>query len=153
MIKTIEKDLTTITSGVIGHQVNCRGAMGAGIAKTIADLYPNLLIEYKKLCSEDTLQPSTCFIWKQDGLTILNLAGQLMPGGPSPFESPNTRLVFLTNAIRDAIDKLPPNPTIYLPYKIGCGIAGGNWDLTLHMLENLEDVNIILCKLPMTTSC
>lgn len=148
MITTIEKDLTSIKSGIIGHQVNCLGLMGAGVAKLLADLYPDLLHQYRIKCHTHALYLSRCLIWQQDDLIILNLAGQILPGGPNEMESQSTRLEALEKALLHALSQLPPNPTIYLPYNIGCGYAGGNWSLTYNMLENLQNVNITLCKLP-----
>ena len=36
-MKLINKDILTVTEGIIAHQANCRGAMGKGLAKQIAD--------------------------------------------------------------------------------------------------------------------
>ena len=35
---------------IIVQQVNCRGVMGAGLAKQIATRYPDVLAMYKKYC-------------------------------------------------------------------------------------------------------
>ena len=41
---------------IICHQVNCQGAMGAGVAKQIADKWPNVKKEYVKFCNSKKLK-------------------------------------------------------------------------------------------------
>jgi len=41
----IDKDITTVEIGVMVSQVNCRGVMGAGVAKAIRDRWPIVYIE------------------------------------------------------------------------------------------------------------
>ena len=40
------------SADIIVQQVNCRGVMGAGLAKQIATRYPDVLVIYKKYCQE-----------------------------------------------------------------------------------------------------
>jgi len=43
------KDITTITKGVIMHQVNCQDVMGSGVAKALYTKYPQVKEEFHKL--------------------------------------------------------------------------------------------------------
>ena len=43
-------DITKVQSGVILHQVNVFGIMGAGVARSLADTFPNLEGPYKVHC-------------------------------------------------------------------------------------------------------
>ena len=43
------KDITTITKGVIMHQVNCQDVMGSGVAKALYTKYPQVKDEFHKL--------------------------------------------------------------------------------------------------------
>ena len=43
------KDITSITKGVIMHQVNCQNVMGSGVAKALYTKYPQVKSEFHKL--------------------------------------------------------------------------------------------------------
>ena len=43
------KDITTITKGVIMHQVNCKNVMGSGVAKALYTKHPQVKDEFHKL--------------------------------------------------------------------------------------------------------
>ena len=45
----IRKDISTITHGVIMHQVNCQNKMGAGVAKALYNTYPQVKTEYHQI--------------------------------------------------------------------------------------------------------
>jgi len=47
-MKIINRDLLTIESGIIAHQVNCQGKMGAGLALKIRKKYPQVYEYYKQ---------------------------------------------------------------------------------------------------------
>lgn len=51
MIKIVKGDILQASEDIIGHQVNCQGVMGAGLAKQIRNKYPHVYDEYRKLCS------------------------------------------------------------------------------------------------------
>lgn len=53
MIIYKDGDILTSTADVICHQVNCKGVMGAGLAKQIKQKYPAVFKLYKKRCDED----------------------------------------------------------------------------------------------------
>ena len=50
----VSGNLLEIEEGIICHQVNCQGVMGAGVAKTIASRYPQVLSAYRELCDTPT---------------------------------------------------------------------------------------------------
>lgn len=52
MIKTVEGNILDAEEDIICHQVNCKGVMGAGLAKQIKSKYPNVYKDYKRLCAE-----------------------------------------------------------------------------------------------------
>lgn len=45
------------------------------------------------------------------------------------------------------IKEIPNIKSIAFPYNIGCGLAGGNWNEYLEMIQNLSDTSNILIKL------
>ncbi|WP_223249514.1 macro domain-containing protein [Bacillus sp. NMCN6] len=78
MIKTVDDNILEASEDIICHQVNCKGVMGAGLAKQIKSKYPNVHKEYKQLCTEqgDDLLSSVQLITTNDGKTIANLFAQ-----------------------------------------------------------------------------
>lgn len=53
MVKIVDGDLFSVTQGIIGHQVNCKGVMGGGVALQVKNNYYNVYKEYRDLCSKN----------------------------------------------------------------------------------------------------
>lgn len=102
----------------------------------------------------------------EDERYVFNLYGQWYGGGPSEdqddlgdLDHPQNRVKHLWKALWD-IDNLSakilkPRDVIALPYNIGCGIAGGNWERDYEPLidkfaKKMWDrgVKVIVVKLP-----
>lgn len=131
---------------VVCHQVNCIGKMGAGLAKQIADMYPEVKDKYVTHTSKYKPHAflGTCLLSKtisgsndwRGPKYIANLYGQLDIGT----EKQQTNYRVLVYAIQDFYKQLseikPPTNGfgVSYPYKIafpknmGCGLAGGDWD-------------------------
>lgn len=45
-----EEDLLKAAEDVIGHQVNCQGVVGSGVAKMIREQFPVTYEQYKMTC-------------------------------------------------------------------------------------------------------
>lgn len=63
----------------LAHGCNCKGAMGAGIAKSFRGRYPEMYEEYRRLCKSSPRQfnPGDSFLWKeQDKPYVFNLVTQ-----------------------------------------------------------------------------
>lgn len=48
MIKKVDGNILETSEDIICHQVNCKGVMGAGLAKQIKSKYLNVYKEYKQ---------------------------------------------------------------------------------------------------------
>ena len=77
-VKEIKGDLLTADVKIRGHQVNCRGVMGAGIAKQVREKYPEAFEQYKALCDQfgSSLLGHTQFVTCHDGTIIANMFAQ-----------------------------------------------------------------------------
>lgn len=117
----------------IGHCCNCFCKMGAGIAGQISKQFPlaydmdktTIISDYNKL---GNYTKATVEISDKTLGSIYNLYGQYRPGSnfdPVAFELATDKMSF----------DLPKGSKVGLPYKIGCGIAGGNWDEVFDMLS------------------
>ena len=148
-IKLIEGDILTppTRSGntIICHQVNCRAAMGAGLARQIRDKWPIVFDEYVKVCSPKKLGDFQVVQVAQQ-LYVANLFGQLIFGR----DKRQTNYAALGTALFRAMKEYP-NATFRIPYGLGCGLAGGDWATVLNLIEeaaNAWNVNVEIWVLP-----
>jgi O-acetyl-ADP-ribose deacetylase (regulator of RNase III) len=124
------------------HQANCFSTMGAGIAKLIAELYPEAEIADREYIDkpEDKLGKFSFATVKN--ITIVNLYGQFHYG-----RGKQTNYKMLEKAINDFIEFAKENKInmdkIGVPYKMGCGLAGGDWVIVEKILfEQSEKHNL-----------
>ena len=132
MFEIINGDLLNAKEDIIIHQVNCQGKFGAGLAKQIAQKYPKTKTEYINHCNkknpDDLL--GDCLVTKTDDFLIANLFAQKHYGKYGAFYKKHGRQ---TNyrAFAKSLKKLIgnyPDKSVAIPYKIGCGLAKGDWN-------------------------
>ena len=133
-------NLFTSSQMALGHGVNCKGLMGAGIAKMFKENYPLNYREYQAACGvgdprlgPTMLLPGRSLITMEDNRRIVNMATQYHPGR-------DARYTWLHLAARDAmlgLERLGIR-SMAIP-EIGCGIGGLRWDLVESILLELED--------------
>ena len=140
----IEGNILDAPFQFIAHQVNCIGVMGAGVAKALARQYPNLLEQYREVIEinqGETL--GSCFIYHApDGKYILNVFGQLSIGRDKRY----TDYDAVINGFTDAVEQIRNDFSkedghqicIAIPYKLGCGLGGGDWEVMKKLLEIFE---------------
>lgn len=144
-IKEVEGDLITLFQeghfDVIVHGCNCQNTMGAGIAKSLADAYPELvkvdsiynipighinrLGNYSQLAIGEDIKTRQY---------IINAYTQFNPGKDLDY-----------NALELVLKKINAQfkpERIGLPL-LGCGIAGGNWNVVKKIIERqLRDCDV-----------
>lgn len=142
-MKIIQKDILTVEEGIVVQSVNCQGVMGSGLAKQIRDKYPQVYESYKKYQFK-LGQIQLVKITNQ--LYVCNLAGQ-------EFYGRDSKLYTNYSAIREGLCKLQKwadntdlSNLIYLPYNMGCGLGGGDWNVMLPIIEHYI-MEPIICKL------
>lgn len=117
----------------IGHGVNCKGLMGAGIAVEFKKRYPAMYNQYNGLCRQNLLLPGQVMPWREiteysDLMDIkkkhyvYNIASQNNPGRDGNLEAIEVAMHWVDFHARNHGIK-----HIGLP-RIGCGIAGLDWD-------------------------
>lgn len=120
-MKIITGDILDISAGTILHQVNCRAALG-GLAGALHAKNPSAFTDYFLVCDKYGSMNLGSFheghVNRQ--LSIVHVFGQVEPGA-------NTNILAVGDALT-ALSKRPLLHPIYAPYKMGCGIGGGNWD-------------------------
>lgn len=138
---------------LVCHQVNCMGVMGAGLAKQLRDLFPLMYRSYKITC--DNAKDRRSLLGKTDSYsvnyrgydyTIVSIFGQERYGRGGCFTDYEAlRKAFQT--IRGMASPLPARVAtrVRIPYRMGCGLAGGNWDIVKSIIqEELLDHDVIV---------
>lgn len=127
----------------IGHGVNVRGVMGAGIAKQFRDRYPMMYRRYKQVCNEGSLRPGNFWadvIWDdelQRQVVVVNLASQQEPGADATYLWLFGSLARFAKAASESTRLAAYDGLVALP-EIGCGIGGLKWDGVKKMVEAVE---------------
>ena len=146
MYKVIEGSNLLEAKGLICHQTNCVGVMGGGVALAIRNKWPTVYNEYKKECKLFLSNPQYLMghiqdIIVNDKVVIVNCFGQLYPG--------NGLMTDYTawNRILDKLRDLHSyyNMPINIPYKIGCGLAGGDWNIMEKKFKDMFEHSSIEC--------
>ena len=140
----VKGDVLNAPFQIIAHQVNCKGVMGAGLAKQIRNKYPDMFIAYKRICDSEAAHLGDCLGWyAHDGHYIMNIFAQDGYGRDKTYTNyESMRVAFL-----NGIDKFRQEADIYekdvqltiaIPYMIGCGLAGGDWGKVKDVLLEVE---------------
>lgn len=129
------------------HQCNCLTDHAAGIAHTIftrfsySDIYSlrrNVQYDPKNLIPGQ--EPGKIIVCGNgsDQRYVINMFGQLYPGHPkfadSKIDGFQARRGYFRECLQ-SIATIPNLESVAFPWRIGCGIAGGEWD------EYLSDLN------------
>lgn len=136
MIEIKNGDITKSSFDILCHQVNCQGTMGAGLAKTLRRCYPGLYQCYKTFCQSREpadLLGQVLYYRTPNGVLIGNLFGQLSYGRGTR----QTDYQALEKGLRTIEEEQPKHLSLALPYRIGCGLAGGDWLIVLPMIKRI----------------
>lgn len=148
-MKEIVGDITSITNGIILHQVNCQNSMGSGVARALYEKYPVIKEEYHKKCKgvyPNKLLGDIQSVVINDDLIVVNSFTQLRYGNSKKTRVKYTDEEKLIDSIRyvDFVAKAN-GLQAYVPKYIGCGLAGGNWKV---IEDALKETDIIVVGLP-----
>lgn len=145
MVQVINKDILTVTDGLIAHQCNCKGVMGAGLAKGIKDKYPSVYRYYRETYLTDGLRLGEVQILRvSNDLYVANLMAQDEYGKDKQYTDYGALSQCLTYLHQFAEGNKEVN--IYLPYGIGCGLAGGDWSVVKGLVDK-HCPGAIICNL------
>ncbi len=132
-MRYVNKDITTVETGIIAHGVNCQGRMGAGVALALKTKWPKVYEIYmKQPTGHDMLGTSNIFPVAEN-LHVANCYTQEYYGSDGKrYASPD--------AIRESLTKVYELADIlgidvYLP-KIGAGLGGLDWELDVEPILN-----------------
>jgi len=121
---------------VFCQQVNCKQVMGAGLAKQIRNAYPEVYREYKH---EPAKLGNILPVFTTDGRICINMYAQDGFGKDRRYTDYVAFKTCLGKIIRLVAEHhILPEVPIAFPYAIGCGLAGGDWNLIQGMLEDFS---------------
>lgn len=149
MSKKVTGDILAAGHGIICHQVNCQMVMGAGLALAVRSKWPHVYTEYRQLTKWDPKQLlGRCQVVEVEPKTlyVANLFGQFNYG--------RKKGVVYTDygALGNALTQLKgwhaanchPKFPIWIPYGMGCNLAGGNWEVVRGLIDGvLPDAFIV----------
>lgn len=147
MVKYIKGDVLNCETTLVAHQVNAFGVMGGGIAAAIWPLLtPESQSAYVERCRHNAKIPVTEWMGsiqildtKREELKICNLFTQF----PAPVDGSFDLTAY--NYLRQALDLLRVYAVfndydiVGVPARIGCGIAGGDWDKVQRIIHDVYD--------------
>lgn len=118
------------------HQTNCLGIMGAGVALALSKEYPAILPYYQQYCDLDLKKVAGSCLITTTGIpriAVVNLFGQVTCG-----RGRRTNYEYLFTALEEFFRKLNDFPTavVAIPKFMSSGLAGGNWNIVLAMIES-----------------
>ena len=146
-IKIIENDLLKVDVDVIAHQVNCKGVMGAGLARQVREQFPAVYEAYRRACNN--VAKSSDLLGKiQIKQGIVNLFAQDGYGTDRRYTD--------YKALATCLNKLAlymtehKMKTLALPYGLGCGLAGGDWKVVHEIIRDIftpSEITVYICKI------
>ena len=138
-IKIIDGDLFDTKAKYICHQVNCKGKMGSGVAKQVRQKYPEAYGAYMDFCNEGHNKKDpfwtfghSQFVECDDGKIIVNMFAQSSYGYDGKLY---TDYAAFHDCLAEIRCKVPEDETVAMPFKIGCGLGGGDWDIVLAIIN------------------
>lgn len=145
IVKIVKGDLIELFKAgefpLIAHGANCQKIMGAGIAKQIADNFPEAVEVDQKYPLPALYRLGDYSAARTPYGVVLNFYTQLHPG-------PN----FEYSALKSCLKKLTGEALATGNYvelaipKIGAGIGGGDWDIIKKILNSQENLLITVVE-------
>lgn len=128
MLKTIIGDLLDAKEKYIVHQTNVTSHFAAGIAAAIFNKFPHSNIYSNRMEADIPGDIIICGNGK-DERYVVNLMGQYYPGGITnkAIDDEHARQQYFYSGLRK-LAKVPNLESVAFNFKIGCGIAQGNWE-------------------------
>lgn len=158
IVKIIEGDLLKAKEYHIAQQCNCVTVRSHGLSKSIANKWPDADIYAKRKsikgrnCAITRSIPGTIQKCNAKNKVIICMFAQYCPGKVGHYsrvygsnETSEDRQKWFLECL-NMIDNDDSINEVAMPYLIGCGLAGGNWDVYKKMLNNTK-THIVLYKL------
>lgn len=134
MVIIKEGNLLEAEEDILVHQVNIDGIMGGGVAKQIAEKYPKAKQRYVEFCDRHNFVYGNLrgkvFLVPTNGKIIANMFSQ-----DRNFNTDYEAMETVLKDIKEYAEEF--NYTVAMPFKIGCGIANGEWEKVLDIINRV----------------
>ncbi|AMR46943.1 macro domain-containing protein [Bacillus mojavensis] len=157
MIRIVKGNILDASEDIIVQQVNCKGVMGAGLAKAILSKYPNVKKEYQsfrnfnlnKGLTDKDLLGLVNYVRVSDVKVIANVFGQVNIKKNRFDKTVYTKTEALTRGLKEVKELSKQlNKSVAIPYGIGCGLAGGDWNIISELIDSIfSDYKVTIYKL------
>ncbi len=126
--------------GILVHQVNTFGVMGGGLAKSIKEkvLSPEQYAAYQRKCAATPLNEligAVDFMKCPDGMWVANMFSQNTYCSRNGCFTNYEALYCCLKRVK--VIASTHNVSVFIPYRLGCGIAGGDWSTVKIIVDNL----------------
>lgn len=132
----------------IVQQVNCKGVMGAGLAKQIRSYFPDVYTAYRGAYKRGELKLGHVVTVDSYPYVVYNLCAQNNYGYVGMHTDYEALQTCLYQVAKDA--KARGFKQVGLPYGLGCGLAGGDWRVVEEIIRSIawtSEVQFIVYKL------
>jgi O-acetyl-ADP-ribose deacetylase (regulator of RNase III) len=152
MVEFLKKDIFDVNGDILCHQCNCKCTMGSGIALEIKKRYPEAFeidLKTKSDCSKLGKYSVATVCNPNTYKYIVNLYGQYSYGRDKRYTNYEAFYTSIDSLKISLIYKIMDNLTICFPYKIGCNLGGGNWNVIHTMIQEVfKDYKgkVFICK-------
>lgn len=138
-------NLLDVQSGIILHGCNCQGAYGSGVAGQIRKKYPGAYKSYMDMVnrySEEVnttrlLGTYTTYAPHDTDLVIINGFTQEYFGGDG---NKYVSYYGISKLFDTIVNRWDDDVTINIPDMIGCGLAGGDRNVVISIINDIEKV-------------
>jgi O-acetyl-ADP-ribose deacetylase (regulator of RNase III) len=145
-MKIVNGNILDRAEGIIVQQVNTLGIAGAGLALQTKKKYPLWYEDYYKFCKATPPELGT-INWTlihsnsdcKPQLILCNLFGQKTLGGKATIEEAYDIALPKIKHLMNITGLL-----VFMPYKIGCGLGGGDWDVIEKLIEQYIPETILV---------
>lgn len=144
-MKRVKKDILTVGFGIICHQVNAKGVMGAGLAAQVKAQFPGAFNDYMDAYKSGNLKLGKAVISQIKPYNfIAHIVGQHDYGRSAVFTNYQALGLALSNVktFRESLDKDIP---IFFPWRMGSGLGGGSWRIVKDIIEEYFS-DAIICQ-------
>lgn len=136
--KYIKADITTTELKYIAQGVNCQNVMGAGVAKAIYEKYPDVKKQYHEFYyiaySKQSLLGKSNAV-RTDKKVIFNCFTQFDFGNAYKNKKRYVNYSAIVKCFEYLMYYIEEDEILAIP-KIGCGLAGGDWDFVEQLIND-----------------
>jgi len=145
-MRVVNGDLLESKENIIVQQVNHKGKMGAGLAKQIRTLYPNIYPNYVTICETIPFEQirASGYVYYYVVSPTQRIASVFGQDGYGRGKRYTDYRALRNGLLSVASLASSQNMTVGIPYGLGCGLAGGDWNTVNGILKEVFD------GLPMT---